>query len=92
MESDSKPGAQADTFRQLDRTIGSYKSYDIIETKRLSKSSQILYLAMNFEHAVVYARFLLFRTDKDWVVQNMDFSVKPEALMPWLAFEAGSAN
>jgi hypothetical protein len=92
LETDSKPGAQAETFRQMERTIGSYKSFDVIETKRLSKSSQIVYLAINFERAAVYARFLIFRSDKDWVVQNMDFSLKPEALMPWLAFDAASPN
>jgi hypothetical protein len=92
LETDSKPGAQAETFRQMERTIGSYKSFDLIETKRLSKSSQIVYLTINFERAAVYARFLIYRADKEWVVQNMDFSLKPEALMPWLAFDAASPN
>jgi hypothetical protein len=45
---------------------------------------------VNFEQAAVYGRFLLYRADKGWVVQNMDFSPKPEAIMPWLAFEGGT--
>jgi hypothetical protein len=47
----------------------------------------VLYLAINFERGAVYARFLFYRTEKDWVVQNVDLSTRPEALMPWLAFE-----
>jgi len=42
---------------------------------------------MIFERGIVYARFLVCRADKDWVVQTMDFNTKPEAIMPWLTFE-----
>ena len=90
MEDDSKPGALATYFGRMDRTLGNYKSYDVIENKRVSQSSQIVYLSMNFERAAIYGRFLLYRTDKGWVVQNMDFSPKPEAIMPWLAFAGGN--
>ena len=74
-------------FRRLDRSLGSYKSFDVVETKHIGDRSQIVYLAMNFERVAVYARFVLYRAEKKWVVQNMDFSPKPEALMPWLAFQ-----
>ena len=49
----------------------------------------IFYLSMIFDCGVVYASFLVYRAEKDWVVQNMDFNTKPEAIMPWLAFEGG---
>jgi hypothetical protein len=42
---------------------------------------------MNFERSAIYARFMLYRNDKAWVLQNMDFNPRPEAIMPWLAFE-----
>ena len=87
IEGDGKVAAQSNYFRRLDRNIGNYKSYDVIETKRINQTSEIIYLSVNFERAAVYSRFLLYRTDKDWVVQNMDFSSKPEAIMPWLAFQ-----
>jgi hypothetical protein len=62
----------------------------VIETKRFSQNSEVIYLSVNFAHAVMFGRFLLYQTDKDWVVQNMDFSPKPEAMMPWLVFEGGT--
>ena len=89
MEDDGKPEKLAGYFSRMDRTLGGYKSHEMIESKQIGQSSRIFYLSINFERAAVYARFLVYRTDKDWVVQNMDFSAKPEALMPWLAF-AGS--
>jgi hypothetical protein len=86
LDADSKPLTLTRYFSQLDRTLGKYKSYESVQLKSISQSSRIIYLAVNFEHGAIYARFLVYRTDKDWVVQNMDFSPKPEALMPWLAF------
>ena len=87
MERDNKPDALSRYFSRIDLTLGSYKSYEVVETKRVSQDSGVIYLSINFDRAVIFGRFLMYRTDKDWVVQNMDFSPKPEAMMPWLAFE-----
>jgi hypothetical protein len=86
LETDAKPMTLTRYFSQMDHSLGKYKSFESVQTKTISQSSHILYLAINFEHGAIFGRFLLYRTDKDWVVQNMDFSSKPEALMPWLAF------
>ena len=69
------------------RPLGNYKSYELIETKGIGQTSRTVYLSMIFERGIVYARFLVCRADKDWVVQDMDFNTKPEAIMPWLTFE-----
>jgi hypothetical protein len=90
MEGTSKVAAQFNYFKRMDRTVGNYKTYEVVEAKKIGQASQIVYLAINFERAAVYARFVLYRPDKNWVVQNMDFSTKPEAIMPWLAFEEGT--
>jgi hypothetical protein len=87
LEGDRKVAAQISYFRSISQALGNYKSHDLLQTKAISRNSQIQYLCINFERGAVYGRFLLYRTDKDWVVQNMDFSARPEALMPWLAFE-----
>jgi hypothetical protein len=87
MEGTAKYTALSAYFRRLDRALGGYKSYDIVETKNVGERSQIVYLAINFERTAMYARFVLYQTPKKCVVQNMDFSPKPEAVMPWLAFQ-----
>ena len=92
LEDDNKPIQLANYFSRLDRALGNYKSYDTISVKKINQSSQIIYLSINFERASVYARFLVYRPNKEWLVQNMDFSTRPEALMPWLAFENVSYN
>jgi len=87
MEQDNKPDTLSRYFNRINLTLGAYKSYEVIETKRISQDSGVIYLSVNFDRAVIFGRFMMYRTDKDWVVQNMDFSPKPEAMMPWLAFE-----
>ena len=87
LEDSRKAASQSSYFRRLDQALGNYKSYDLVETKAIGPSSEILYLAINFERGAVYARFLVYRTDKAWVVQDMDFTTKPEAIMPWVAFQ-----
>ena len=37
---------------------------------------------MNFERGVVYASFLVYNAEKDWVAQKMDFNTKPETIVP----------
>ena len=90
LEGDRKVAAQSNYLRRAVQAVGNYNSYDLIEAKRIGLSSQIIYLSINFERGAVYARFVLYRSNKNWVVQNMDFSTQPEAVMPWLSFEGGN--
>jgi hypothetical protein len=86
LEGDDKINTLAHYLRRLDRALGNYKGYEWIDTKPISTSSETLYVSINFERGAVYGRFLLYRADKTWVVQNIDLSTRPETIMPWLAF------
>jgi hypothetical protein len=90
LEDSRKLASQSSYIQRLDQAIGNYKSYDLVEDKGIGPSSQILYFAVNFERGALYARFLVYRTEKGWVVQDMDFSTKPEAVMPWVTFQGVS--
>jgi hypothetical protein len=79
--------AQVNYLKETERVLGPYKSYEPIQIKDISRSSQIVYLSINFERGAIYGRFLLYRAGKDWVVQGMGFNTKPETIMPWLALE-----
>jgi hypothetical protein len=74
-------------FKEMVSPIGNYVSCDLIESREIGRTSRIVYLSMNFERGVVYASFLVYNAQKDWVVQKMDFNTKPETIMPWLALE-----
>ena len=83
-EIDPRAGAQAEDFKQVEKSFGNYKSYELIETREVCRTSKTVYLSMNFERGAVYASFLVFKTSKDWVVQHLEFNTKPDVIMPWL--------
>ena len=85
LERDRKAEDFADEFRLLEKSVGHYRSFELIETKDLSKTSKIHYLSMNFDRGAIFASFQVYKTSKDWVVQNMDFDTRPEMILPWLA-------
>jgi hypothetical protein len=89
LETDKKAAVQADDFKQAERSFGNYKSYEVIESKEVGKTSKIVYLSMNFERGAAYLSFHVYRTSKDWVVQGMEFNTKPELIMPWLILNSG---
>ena len=66
---------------------GNYQLHEVLQSRPIGHTSQVLYLEISFERAAVYARILLYHTQKEWVVQNLDFSTRPEDLMPWLALD-----
>jgi hypothetical protein len=92
IEGDPKVVGEAKYFKRIEPAVGNYKSYEVVDARRISAGSQVLYLAINFDRAAVYCRFLLYRIDDNWVVQNMDFNLKPELIVPWLAFAGGTAE
>jgi hypothetical protein len=83
-EGDKEAVETGDELKQLEKSLGHYKSYDLIDRTEISKKSEILYLSLNFERGAVFANFLVYKTSKDWVVQNMDFNTAPTLIMPWL--------
>ncbi len=87
LEGERGEQAQVNYLKQTERVLGQYKSYEPIQIKNINATSQIVYLSINFERGAVYARFLLFRTAKEWVVQSLALNTKPETIMPWLALE-----
>ena len=87
LEGDSKGAGQANYLRTVIQMAGNYVSHDVLQTKPIGRASRVIYLEIDFERAVVYARFLVYRTEKGWVVQSMDFSTRRVPLTPWLAIE-----
>lgn len=76
--------AEADKFKRMERFFGRYKSYESIDTKDIGKSSKVIYLALNFERGAIFASFIVYKTDKDWVVTGWDTNTKPQLIFPWL--------
>lgn len=86
LEGSNRAAEVSGRLHRASQNLGSSIGYEQLKLDSVGKSSLVLYLSLNFQRGAVYARFLLYHTDKSWVVQDMDFSTRPEAIMPWLSF------
>jgi len=87
LEDSAPSGAKLRSFKDTAEALGPYRSAEHILTKPIGRSSEILYMALNFKRGALFLKFFLYRAENDWVVQNVVFSSRPEAIMPWLAIE-----
>src|SRR5260221_6990819 len=76
----SRLAASTEYLKEAQRVLGNYKSYELVLTKGIGKSSKIVYLSINYERGAVFARFLVYRTEKDWEVQIMNFNERQESI------------
>ena len=84
LDEDVNAKDEINTFREMVKRLRNYRSYEVIEIKEIGTTSKILYVSMSFERGVLYGSFLVWKSDRDWVVQQMDFNTKPQVIMPWL--------
>jgi hypothetical protein len=90
LENDSAGAAKLRAFKEMTTAIGIYKSSDVVRIRQISNRSRLVYFAMNFNRGIIYAKFLIYQTESDPIVQNMVFGSHPETIMPWLALESES--
>jgi hypothetical protein len=86
LEGSNRAAEASGRLHRASQNLGSSVGWEQLKMDSIGKSSLVLYLSLNFQRGAVYARFLLYHTDKNWVVQDMDFSTRPETIMPWLSF------
>lgn len=76
-------------FKETINSLKDYRSYEVIQVKEIGRTSKILYLSMSFDRGVLYGSFLVWKSDRDWIVQRLEFNTKPEVIMPWLLLNEG---
>ena len=86
---DAAAKEQLKKFKEVIGPLKEYRSYEVIQVKEIGKSSKILYLSMSFVGGVLYTSFLIWKSDRDWLVQHLEFNTKPEIIMPWLLLNEG---
>jgi hypothetical protein len=64
LERDSKPSTLSRYFSQMDLTLGNYLSYEVIETKHVGQNSAVIYVSVNFAHAAIFGRFMMYQISK----------------------------
>ena len=73
---------QANILRQAQGLYGTYRGYELIHEQDVSASVRVFYLTLNFERGPVFARFIVFRSEQGAMITALNFSVKPEDIVP----------
>ena len=89
LDEPAKAKDETNRFKEMVKPLRNYRSYEVIEVREIGKTSKILYISMSFERGMLYGSFLVWKAERDWIVQRLDFSTKPEIIMPWLVLGGG---
>lgn len=74
--------APAEILTQIETFYGGYKGYQLLHSVSVGETVRLLYMLLNFEKGPGFACFTVYKTEKDWVVSNLDFNIKAEILLP----------
>jgi hypothetical protein len=73
---------QASILRQAQSLYGTYRGYEVISMQDISSSVRVIYLTLNFERGPVFSRFIVYRSEQGAMLTALNFSVKPEDIVP----------
>jgi len=71
-------------LQQVEKMYGNYKNYEFIKTVALSKSTNVLYIGINYDFGPLFAKFILYDIGDEWVVTKLEVNTNPETIMPGL--------
>jgi len=76
------PFTQLSLLREIQQSYGSYTGFEVIRFQDISASVRLYYLTLNFERGPVFGRFVVYRSQQGSVLTAVNFSAKPEEIVP----------
>ncbi|MGA2166962.1 MAG: hypothetical protein ABSG62_02040 [Terracidiphilus sp.] len=73
---------QANNLRQIQDYYGAYRAYEVISTRDITPKTRVVYLVLDFDKGPLFAKFVVYRPDRDWILANFTFNTKEEAILP----------
>lgn len=74
--------SQASVLRQAQGLYGTYRGYEVMHEQDVSASVRVFYLSLNFDRGPVFSRFIVFRSEQGAMITALNFSAKPEDIIP----------
>lgn len=82
LEGSKEALTQANSLRQIQDYYGAFIGYDIFSVWNISPTTQVQYLALNYESGPVFAKFLIYKKQQGWVLISFSFNTKEDAILP----------
>ncbi|GJQ57931.1 MAG: hypothetical protein D8M57_04180 [Candidatus Scalindua sp. AMX11] len=74
---------QEKVLKETQNRYGRFLGYDLIEIAKLSESSQLVYIQMNFQDGPLFCKFLCYLKYENWIISGtLLFHPDPEEVIP----------
>lgn len=74
--------SQANLLRQIQDFYGAYKEYHVICSRKVTPTTRVFFLSLDFEKGPLFGRFVVYRTEQGWILTQFNFNTKDEAIVP----------
>ncbi len=82
LDGDKEALSQVAVLRKIQSLYGAYQSFDVISSQDLTQRVRIVYLVMNYERGPLFAKFVCYRSDREWTVTDFLLNIKDTAVLP----------
>jgi len=72
---------EVNNLRSVESYYGAFQNFDVISSKDLSSRTRIVFVAMNYERGPLFARFVAYRTQGEWILTNFDFNTDERQIL-----------
>lgn len=74
--------SQSNYLRQVQDYYGAYQTFDIVSTHDITSRVRMVYLVLNYEKGPLFVRFMVYRSDKTWILTNFKFNTQEDVILP----------
>lgn len=82
LEGSHDAAMQEASLHAAQANLGPFRGFDVAATREVSASTRILYFTLDYEKGPIFAKFVLYRTDADWIVTNLLFDANDANVLP----------
>jgi hypothetical protein len=73
---------QSNNLLQVQDYYGAYRDFEVVSIHEITPRTRVVYLVLDFDKGPLFAKFVAYRPDKDWILVNFNFNTKEEAILP----------
>lgn len=66
----------------VESLCGTFTGYSMLHQQPLAANSQISYVQLDYQRCPVFARYVLYKVEKNWVVVQFNLHTRPQEILP----------
>jgi len=82
LEGNREIGMQMRVLEKIEKYYGDYQSYDVLQIRRLSASTRLVYFMLNYRKGPVFGTLTAYNTGERETVTSFRFHTKAEKIFP----------